>query len=298
MALGVTLAAPVVPVPAGGAMGHRSAVVEAVAAEAQYANVVAQIGGPYVHVVAVETNPTTDPHDFETSPSVAEAVAGASLVVQNGLGYDGYMEKIEAAAPTAGRRVLTVSQVLGLPSGTSNPHLWYRPATMPAVAAAVARSLGDLEPQERSYFSDRLLAFDRSLQPWQEALARLRARYYKTPVAVTEPVADDLLQAAGLIIKTPWALQADVMNGIDPPAQAINVESSLLSGHHVKAFLYNEQVVDPLTSSFLATARRAGVPVVAVYETMPRGFDYQRWMLAETDALARALAARRSTSRL
>src|SRR5580658_5346876 len=66
----------------GGAAGA----ILAVGAENEYANVIAQVGGPYVKVIAIESNPNTDPHSFEASPSVAEAVSAARLVVQNGVG--------------------------------------------------------------------------------------------------------------------------------------------------------------------------------------------------------------------
>src|ERR1700683_3487703 len=58
----------------------------AVGAENQYANVIEQIGGRYAQVSAIESNPNTDPHTFEASPSVAETVAAAELSVKNGGG--------------------------------------------------------------------------------------------------------------------------------------------------------------------------------------------------------------------
>jgi zinc/manganese transport system substrate-binding protein len=67
----------------------------------------------------------------------------------------------------------------------------------------------------------------------------------------------------------------------------------------VKVFVYNQQVADSLTQSFLQAAKSAGVPVVGVYETMPTpGYDYQSWMLAEVRALRRAVAEKLSTERL
>src|SRR5579862_3240977 len=95
--------------------------IQAVAAENEYANVISQIGGRYVAVTAIESNPNTDPHTFEASPSIAQVVGAAKLVVQNGVGYDSYMEKIEAAQPDASRRVITVQHLLGLPDSTPNP---------------------------------------------------------------------------------------------------------------------------------------------------------------------------------
>jgi zinc/manganese transport system substrate-binding protein len=276
-----------------------SGTITAVGAENEYANVIGQIGGKYVQVSAIESNPNTDPHSFEASPSVAHVVSSAQLIVQNGLGYDSYMNKIESAAPSSTRRVIDVQKLLGLPDSTPNPHLWYDPKTMPAVADAIARDLSSLQPAHAAYFRANLRAFDRSLKPWDQALARFKAAYPGTPVAVTEPVGDYLLQAAGARILTPFRFQADIMNGVDPAPQDISLQNSLFTGHKVKVFLYNQQVTDSLTQSFLEAAHRNGIPVVGVYETMPTpGYTYQSWMLAETRALQKALADKTSTQKL
>jgi zinc/manganese transport system substrate-binding protein len=273
--------------------------VVAVGAENEYANVIGQIGGQYVRVTAVESNPNTDPHTFEASPSVAQAVSAAQLVVQNGIGYDTYMNKIEAAAPSSSRKVIDVQNLLGLPDSTPNPHLWYDPATMPAVARAVAKDLSAMQPDHAAYFAANLRRFDASLQPWFRAIAQFKATYPGTPVAVTEPVGDYLLQAAGTRILTPFIFQADIMNGVDPSPQDVSLEDSLFSDHRVKVFLYNQQVTDSLTQSLLALAHKDGIPVVGVYETMPTpGYDYQSWMLAETRALQAAVADKTSTEKL
>jgi zinc/manganese transport system substrate-binding protein len=274
-------------------------VISAVGAENEYANVIGQIGGRYARVTAIESNPNTDPHAFEASPSVAQAVSTAQLVVQNGLGYDTYMNKIEAAVPSSDRKVIDVQDLLGLPDSTPNPHLWYSPATMPAVARAISRDLSALQPAHAAYFAANLRRFDASLQPWFQAVARFKAAYPGTPVAVTEPVGDYMLQAAGTKILTPFTFQADIMNGVDPSPQDVSFEDSLFSGHKVKVFVYNQQVTDSLTQSFLDQAHKDGIPVVGVYETMPTpGYDYQSWMLAEVRALQQAVTNKISTQKL
>ncbi len=230
---------------------------------------------------------------------MAEVVSAAQLVVQNGLGYDSFMNQIEAASPSRLRKVIDVQKLLGLPSNSSNPHLWYQPATMPAVARSVAAALGQLAPGHAAYFRAGAASFDRSLAPWLTAIAQLRARFPHAPVATTEPVGDYLLEAVGADNLTPWALQADTMNGVDPSPQEVSFQDSLFNRHRVRVFLYNQQVTDSLTASFLSLAERNGIPVVGLYETMPTpGYDYQSWMIAETRSLARALADRRSTTRL
>jgi zinc/manganese transport system substrate-binding protein len=273
--------------------------IAAVGAESEYANVITQIGGPYVAVSAVMSNPNIDPHTYEASPQVAQTVSTAQLVVQNGAGYDGFMETIEVATPSSTRRVIDVQSLLGLPATTENPHLWYSPATMPAVAKAIGKDLAALAPSHEAYFTAEVTVFDTSLAPWTQAIAALKSSFSGAPVATTEPVADDMLQAAGLDNVTPWPFQADVMNGVDPSAQDVSLEQGLLTGHRVKVFVYNQQVTDSLTQSLLTLAQQNHIPVVGVYETMPTpGYDYQSWMVAEVKAVRQAFARGVSTTRL
>ena len=259
--------------------------IEAIGVESQYADVISQIAGPYARVRAIMTNPNTNPHAFGASPQIAQAIASASLVVENGLGYDPWVDRILAAAPDRRRKVINVQHLLGLPA-TANPHLWYAPRTMPAVAAAVAAALSSLRPEQAAYFQARLRRFDASLAPFRKALAAFKRRFGATAVAVTGPVANDLLEAAGCAILTPSGIQIAIMNGTDPAPQDVAAQEALLGRRRVKALVYNRQVTNPLTASFLDLARRNGIPVVAVYETMPAGYHYQTWMLG---ALEQAL---------
>jgi len=276
-----------------------SGVINAIGAENEYANVLQQIGGQYVHVSSILNNPNTDPHTFESSPRVAQEVSGAQLIVQNGLGYDEFMNKIESASPNSHRKVIVVQNLLGLPTNTPNPHLWYSPTTMPAVAMAIGSDLSRFQPGHAAYFRSRVRKFDASLKPWLEAIAAFKAKYGGVGVATTEPVADDLLQAMDAENLTPFQFQADIMNGVDPAPQDISLENSFFSQHKVKVFCYNQQVVDALTASIRSNAQAAGVPVVGVYETMPTpGYDYQSWMLAETLDIQKAVARGISTEHL
>jgi zinc/manganese transport system substrate-binding protein len=272
--------------------------IVAIGAENEYSNVISQIGGKYVSVTAIMSNPNTDPHTFEASPSVAQEVSAAKLVVQNGVGYDTFMNKIESASSDSSRKLIDVQTLLGLPNSTPNPHLWYKPTTMPKVAAALVNDLSALAPSHASYFAARGRRFDASLKPWLNALAAFKRQHPGTPVATTEPVGDYMLHAAGTHNLTPFNLQANIMNGVDPAPQDIGLENSLFKDHKVKVFLYNQQVTDTLTQAFLQQAANYHVPVVGVYETMPLGYSYQSWMLAEVNALKRAVTAGRSTTKL
>jgi zinc/manganese transport system substrate-binding protein len=280
------------------ALGSDGRIV-AIGAENQYADVIRQVGGKYVQASAIMSNPNSDPHTFEASAATGRLVNASRLVVQNGLGYDSFMDTIENAVPDSGRHVIVVQKLLGLPDSTPNPHLWYDPATMPRVAAAVAEGLAAIQPGHAAYFRANAKTFINSLSAWVNAIGTFKQHYPGTPVATTEPVADYLLRALGADNKTPWAFQADVMNGTDPSAQDVAVERSLFTNHEVKVFLYNQQVTDSLTESFIALARANHIPVVGVYETMPEpGYRYQSWMLAEVRALRAAVADHVSSEHL
>ncbi len=272
-----------------GPLAMAQPVLRAVGLESQYADVLAQIGGPYVRVVAIQSNPNTDPHEFEVTPGVAAALHGADLVVENGLGYDAWASQMLDGTKA---KVLSAQNLLNLPDNSPNPHLWYRTDTMPAVAAAAAAFFEAKDPAHKAVYAANLKTFDASLVPWKREIAEVKAKYAGAPVAVTEPVADYLLQETGMKIMTPFSFELSIMNGTDPSPQDVAAEEALLRGDKVRVFAYNEQVTDPQTQALLALAKRHDVQVLPVYELMPAGAaHYQGWMLQATAALSQALAA-------
>lgn len=270
-------------------MAGAQSVLHVVGVENEYANVLAQIGGPYVVASAIESDPNTDPHEFEVSPKVAAQLASADVVVENGAGYDSWVDPLLAGSSAT---VLNVQKLRHLPDNVANPHLWYDPATMPVVAEAIAAALSAKDPAHRAIYAANAATFIAALKPWTNLIAQLRSEYAGTKVAVTEPVADYLLQAVGLDIATPVTLETAVMNGTDPAPQDVAAQEALFSGQQVQVFVYNSQVTDSLTDQFHALAQNYDIRSVAAYETMPtHAPSYQAWMYGETMALAEALAA-------
>jgi len=276
-----------------------AAAINVIGVENEYADVISQIGGKYVQVQSIESDPNTDPHTFEASPKVARQIAAARLIVENGVGYDSWADKIMSASQRPNRKVINVQKLLGLPDDTENPHLWYDPKTMPAVANAVADDLSALQPAQAAYFKANAHKFIASLEPWNAAIAAFKAKYDKTPIATTEPVSNYMLQAMGFDILTPFTLQKAIMDGTDPSPQDVTTQNELFANKKVKVFAYNQQVTDALTKSFLDASKKAGIPVVGVYETMPTpGYTYQTWMMAEVAALEKAVTNGVSTETL
>src|SRR5690349_2053621 len=123
--------------------------VRVVAAENFYGDIAKQIGGPNVTVTSILNNPDQDPHLFEVSPSVARDISAAGIVVYNGIDYDPWMEKLLRAARSAERKTLVVADLIGKKPG-DNPHIWYDPSTMSALAKRLADTLIAEDPADKA----------------------------------------------------------------------------------------------------------------------------------------------------
>ena len=263
--------------------------VNVVAGENFYGDLATRVGGDLVSVSSILNDPNVDPHTYESSPQNAEAVADATLVVENGLGYDAFLDHLVAASPRSDRAVVDVQTLLGLADG-ANPHVWYDPATMPKVARVVADALEGQRPDSKSTIESNLKTYTDSFAPLTAKVAEIKARYPATPVAYTEPVPGYLLDALGFKVLTPGGFARAIEAGTDPAPVDVAAQSDLLTGHQVKLLLYNSQATSPVTDSVRALAGQSGVPVVGVSETMPAGAGgFVAWQLAQLEAIETAL---------
>ena len=81
-----------------------------------------------------------------------------------------------------------------------NPHLWHDPATIPAVAKALAAAFTAADPAHADNYAPRLKSFLVSLQPLDEKIAAIRNKYAALPVTATEPVFGYIADALHLTI--------------------------------------------------------------------------------------------------
>ncbi len=261
--------------------------IRIVAAENMYGDIAAQLGGPLVSVTSILNNPNQDPHLFSATPSVARALAAADIVIVNGADYDPWMAGLLAAQPTPNRVVITVAHLLGRKPG-DNPHLWYDPAAMPALAQALTRALIAKDPANTSTYQQNATRLFDSLAPIRARIATLRAKFSGTKVTATEPVFGLMAAALGLEMRN-QNFQRAVMNGTEPAPSDVAAFESDLRSKSVKIMFYNSQVTDDLTTTLLGLAHQSGVAVVGVTETEPAGTSYQGWMSNGLDAVDEAL---------
>jgi zinc/manganese transport system substrate-binding protein len=255
-----------------------------------YGDIAAQIGGSHVHVASIMSDPNADPHLFEPGTRAGLAVARARLVIRNGLGYDAFVDKLQAASPSATRVQVSIADALGAHGTDVNPHLWYDVPRLPLIAAAIAGGLERAVPARAAAFRAGLRRFDASLGPLDRVVAAIRRAHAGEPVAYTEPVPEYLIAAAGLRNLAPAAFTRALEDGSEPPPAAVAQMVELASGHRIRVLLYNDQAVSPISQRVRDAATAAGVPVVAVSETLPHGSSFQAWQFAQAQALQAALA--------
>jgi zinc/manganese transport system substrate-binding protein len=262
--------------------------IAVVAAENFYGDIARQVGGERISIVSIMTNPDQDPHLFETTPTTVRQIAGAQIVILNGANYDPWMEKLLAATPRSGRTAINVAQLTGRKPG-DNPHLWYDPATMPAVATAIADALSKADSTHTSDYAARLKATLASLARITQRVSQLKTKHAGTAVTATEPVFGPMADALGLVMRN-QRFQLAMMNDTEPSARDVAAFERDLKDRKVRVLIYNSQVSEKLTERLRDVAKKSKIPVVGVTETMPANTSFHDWLLGELDALDKALS--------
>jgi zinc/manganese transport system substrate-binding protein len=262
--------------------------INVVAAENFYGDIAQQTGGDNVAVTSILSSPDQDPHLFEASPSTARALAGAKVVIVNGADYDPWMEKLLKANKTPGRKEILAAALAGKKAG-DNPHLWYNPATVKAVAKKLSVELATLDPAHKADYEKGAASFVDSLKPLDAKIAEMRKKYGGSPVTASEPVFGYMAELLGLKVHNEKFALA-VMNNTEPSASDVAAFQNDLKGHKVKVMLYNAQASEPAVQRLVQMAKDEKIPVVGVSETEPSGVTYQQWMTSQLDALDKALS--------
>ena len=223
------------------------------AAENFYGDVAQQIGGDRVSVTSIMSNPDQDPHLFETSPSVVRQIAAAQVVIYNGADYDPWMDRLLKVAPKSGRVAIVAADLVHKKPG-DNPHLWYDPATMPAVAKALAAAFSAADPAHASSYMTRLETFVASLRPLNEKIAAIRAKYSDVPVTASEPVFGYMAAALHLTMLN-QSFQLAIMNDTEPSARDVAEFERDLTTHKIRGLSYNMQASDKIVQHLVGLAR-------------------------------------------
>jgi zinc/manganese transport system substrate-binding protein len=253
--------------------------IQIVAAENFYGNIAQQIGGDSVVVTSIINNPNQDPHEFQPTAATAKAIADADIVINNGFGYDSWVDKLLATAGKSDRVVITVASFVKA-EPRENPHFWYNPETVACLADKLAQILN--KPAAA-------ISFRKELKPLFVKIALLKTKYPELPVTATEPLFTPMAKLLGwkmLHEDYQWA----IMNETEPSFQEVASFQESLKNRQVRLLLYNKQVANPSTHQLRSLAEKYDIPVVGVTESQPSIFQtYQAWMLSQLSSMEDAL---------
>ncbi len=265
-------------------------VIRVVAAENFWGSIASQIGGTHVRVTSIITNPNTDPHSYEPTVADAKIIAGAQLVIENGVGYDPWAASM-LTADAGSQTVLDVGTVVGVSDG-GNPHRWYNPTDVQEVIRQLVADYGKLDPADKAYFARQRTTFDTSgLREYHALIATIRQKYFGTPVGASESIFAMLAPALGLRLITPYSFLKAISEGTEVSAADKLTIDNQIKHHLIKIYVYNSQNVTPDVQAQLALARAAHIPVTTITETLaPPTDSYQAWQVRQLRGIEAALA--------
>ncbi len=262
--------------------------VDVVVSVDQWGDIVSELGGSCTDVTTILASSSVDPHDYEPSPGDAASFAGAKLVVVNGADYDHWASDLAAtSAPAA--PVVSAAEVTQTPDG-ANPHLWYSPAAVTAVADAVTAELSTIAPAASGYFTEKRAAFTTTMAPYSTLIEKIKAGASGKSYGATESVFDYSAEALGLVNKTPQGYQRAAANESEPAPADIEAFRKALANKEIDVLIYNTQTEGSIPEQIRAAAEESGIPVVEVTETVAPGEStFVGWQDKQLTALAGAL---------
>jgi zinc/manganese transport system substrate-binding protein len=264
--------------------------VSVVAAENFWGSIATQLAGNRADVKSIIVDPSQDPHDYQATAADARTLVTAQLAIVNGIGYDPWASQLLAANPVPGRIVLNVGQHFRLDTG-ENPHRWYSPADVEAIAAQVTADLKRLDPAHAAYYAQQAATFERDgLAQYHTLIDSIRRRYAGVPIGASESIFALTAPALGLRLITPTGFMKSTSEGTDVSAQDTIATERQIAQRQIKVWIYNSQNATPQIQRLNALARAQGIPVATVTETLtPTRENFEQWQSAQLQRLAAAL---------
>jgi len=293
--------------------------VSIVASTNVYGSIAESIGGDLVTVTSLIDSAAQDPHSYEASAQDQLTLSKADLVIENGGGYDPFIDTLLSASSTD-VPVVSATDSSGLLEGDDhaheegeeehseeaageehteddghnhiegfNEHVWYSFHGMEHVAEEIAHQLSEIDADNAAAYEANLAAFVGEIEALEASAEALHTQTEGLNVAITEPVPLYLLEAAGFTNATPEEFSEAIEEGTDVAPLVLQQTLALFTEGSVSLLAYNSQTAGAETEQVRAAAESNNVPVVEFTETLPDGADYISWMTDNLSAISAAL---------
>ena len=195
---GISLLAGMALLPAGEAGAQSPAKLPVVASFSILADLVRQVGGDRVDVSAL-VGPDGDAHSFQPSPADGKRLVQARLIVVNGLGYEGWMDRLVKASGAKGPVVAATAGIKPVSGGAdahahgshaghrhrADPHAWQNVGHVKAYVANIRAGLVGADPAGREAFDANAAAYTAKLDALD---AEIRAALARVPPKAREVI--------------------------------------------------------------------------------------------------------------
>lgn len=245
-----------------------------------YSDIAKNIVGKYGTATAIIDKSSVDPHDFDPTTADAKKLTKANIIVANGLGYDSWMNKL--AKSVNKKPVLVGEDLMGLKNG-DNPHIWYNLNMPTKYVDYLVKRLSKLDKKHAAYFKANGKKYLAKVDKIKKLVKTDKSN--KKPVFVSEPVFDYALKEARYKIGDKEFEEA-IENGTDPSPKMINKMNTDIKEKKIAFFVNNTQASSSTVKSFVKLAKKNGVPVLNVRETIPNHTTYLTWMKENYQNLA------------
>ena len=245
-----------------------------------YSDIAKNIVGKYGTATAIIGKSSVDPHDFDPTTADAKKLTKANIIVANGLGYDSWMNKL--AKSVNKKPVLVGEDLMRLKNG-DNPHIWYNLNMPTKYVDYLVKRLSKLDKKHAAYFKANGKKYLAKVDKIKKLVKTDKSN--KKPVFVSEPVFDYALKEAGYKIGDKEFEEA-IENGTDPSPKMINKMNTDIKEKKIAFFVNNTQASSSTVKSFVKLAKKNGVPVLNVRETIPNHTTYLTWMKENYQNLA------------
>jgi ABC-type Zn uptake system ZnuABC Zn-binding protein ZnuA len=266
--------------------------VRVVATTMQLQDFARQVGGNRVEVVGI-LDASAEPHEYEPTPSDAEAVAEADVVVANGANLDEWLADLLETAGGDAPRVDATEGLDLLPTEEDgfpgDPHVWHDPEGAKAMVRAVAAGLAEADAAGRdayvagaARYSERIDDMARRIRAEFAAVPRERRKLVTSHDAFGYFARAYDVQVVGSVLPS-------VTTDTEPSARSVRELVATIRRERVDT-IFTEEALDPRLERQIAAEAGATVSASLFADVLAESGPESTYVGAEL-ANARAMAA-------
>lgn len=248
--------------------------ITVVASLSQWGALAAAIGGKYVQVTSVISEPNTELSQAKPTADQITAIGKAKVVVMNGAGLDTWMQRYASDEAA----LINAAQTVGAGKG-DNPYLWFSSDVRKAMAQELVSEFSHIDSAHKSYYAKQLRTTNRAEADITAIYTKLQdlAKNATTDTHMTycavSPIAQYLMSDAHFTDATPQNIQQAVLTGDTLSTEDVTQLQSMIESRKVQVLVRTTAPSEAAMASanqLGGIAGRSGVTLFDISPVMPK----------------------------